>query len=199
MTDYTTVADVKARLSGDTPTMSGAWDGVLASIISQVSAEIDREVKTRRGIRGAWSFVAIETATEKRYRRRYSSLYLPIDDCIEVTAVDDDGTALVEGTDYEVEPLNDAPYIGLTRIVGAWSPPPRLITVTAKWGFAETLPTDVAKSAEVEVIRSYLGARAGYDDRIGMTPFGRAVTARAFTDETRTMLNAYRQGGGFMR
>ncbi len=55
-----TVADVKARLSGDVPTMSAAFDGVIAGCIAAVSAEIEREVMRARGYRAGsgWSFLA---------------------------------------------------------------------------------------------------------------------------------------------
>lgn len=200
MTDYCTLADIKARLSGDVPTMSDSYDDDITDLIGQVSSEIDREIAAARGMRDpSYSLVAIETATARRYSTKYGSHYLPIDDCVEIDSVVDNGTTLVEGTDYVVEPLTLLPIVALIRISGAWSTILGAITVTARWGYAAAAPEDIKKACITETVRAYLSAQAGMDEKIGLTPFGSVVTAKAFTDTTKHTIRTYGQGGGFLR
>jgi len=57
MTAYCTLAQVKSRLSGDAPVMSGAYDQTIIDIISEVCATIDEEIRVARGQSIAWTFL----------------------------------------------------------------------------------------------------------------------------------------------
>jgi hypothetical protein len=58
MTAYATLAELKSRMSGDQPVMSGAWDATIVDILAQVSDLIDEEVRNVRGQQPGWSFLA---------------------------------------------------------------------------------------------------------------------------------------------
>ena len=207
MTPYCTADEVRSRLGGDVPNIGPEYTGVLSDKCDEVSADIDRMVAQARGISGAWSFVADSTATERLFAAPTGARrFLPIDDCIEVTGVTlyaptgIVSRTLVATTDYRTWPLNGAiPITALLWGTGAWPEMPSLVGVTAKWGYATTAPTDVREAAIIEVIRSYLGDRAGNDDRLGMTPFGSVITAKAFTSKLKQLVSDYSSGAGFLR
>lgn len=309
MNAYCLPLDIKQRLTGDVPVMSGAFDGVIASIIPAVCAEIDREVAKGRAITTRWSFLAdaanevqwlevagiptagsftlslgaittaaiaynatnvgvasalntalgagtvtvapapaggpwlvtftaagpqaqlvgitsvtnaasqpcpvvvmrvvggVATPSNRLYRGADGgSRLLLIDDCVSVSSVSytyspsGSSQALVAGTDYLPWPYNGSPYTGLRLVNGnRWPQPPGLVTVGAAWGFATSVSPDVFDAAVVETIRELLAARAGEDDRIGITPFGSVVTSKAFTQKTWAVINAYGSGIGYMR
>ncbi len=315
MTMLATVADVKARLSGDVPTMSAAFDGVIAGCIAAVSAEIEREVMRARGYRAGsgWSFLAasanevqtvilstgqtpptagtftlsfggyttttlayniaaedvedalealasigignvsvsgptygpflvtfgltksgpqalisgdassilpvgslitvVETvpavasaSVERFYRGRPGgTTILYIDDAVAVSAVkiyEPAGTltqTLVVGSDVVTVPYQDLPITALELVNGFWPPNTKGIGVTMQRGFATEIPDDIGDDAIVESTRTLLGARAGYNDAIGVTPWGSVVTSKAFTDKTWATIRGYRLYGAGMR
>lgn len=55
---YCSVLDVKRRLSGDVPALSGQYDETIAAIITGVSSEFDRVMAEKRGMTGTFSFLA---------------------------------------------------------------------------------------------------------------------------------------------
>ncbi len=194
---YCAKTDVKNQLTAGN--FSADWDAVIDGVILAVSAEFDREVAMRRGIRAPWSFIADALASARRFTGwEPGRRYLPIDDCVAVTSVTNAGTALVADVDYVVDPLNGTPIGGLVRLNGMWSAKPGDISAACRWGYADTnAPADVKQGCIRESIRAYLAARAGNDDRLGLTPFGQVVTSKAFTSDTMLMLAAYgRRTGG---
>jgi hypothetical protein len=60
-------------------------------------------------------------------------------------------------------------------------------------------PNDLRLAVITEATRSFLGARAGYNDNIGLTPFGSVVTAKAFTSKSWELINTYSFGAGMLR
>ena len=188
---YCSAADVKARLASDNVNMSSAWDTVLGDIVAEVTAELDRAVRTARVQPAGWSFVADEQASERRFTSRYGGSYLAIDDCVEVASVSNRGVALTASVDYVTEPLSDLPITGIRLLRGAWDETPGAIALSAKWGYAATLPADVKAAAITESVRAFRGAGVGYDDRVGMTPFGTVITLPAFTTRTLRLILDY--------
>ena len=207
MTPYCTADGVRANFGGDVPNIGPEYTGVLTKKCDQVSSDIDRMVTQARGISGPWSFVADSTATERLFLAPAGSRrFLPIDDAVEITQVriyapgGAVSRTLVAGTNYRPWPLNGAlPITALLWAAGAWPELPYLIGVTAKWGYGLNIPPDVQEAAEIEVIRSYLADRAGQDDRIGMSPFGSIITAKAFTSKLKQLVSDYSHGAGFLR
>jgi hypothetical protein len=133
--------------------------------------------------------------------------FLPIDSCVAVSSVvvyqsvNVVGQTLVPGTDVLPRPLQGTPINGL------WLPDLRawpggeagLYGVGATWGGFVAIPGDVRESSIIEATRSLLGARAGYNDSIGVTPWGSLVTSKAFTDNTWAMIRGYRDFGAGLR
>lgn len=185
MTDYCSRDDVKKRLAGDGVNISDSFDLVLSDKCTEVSADIDRMVAQARNQPDGWSFIADQVASERFFRARPGSPFLPIDDCVAISAVKLYSTpghlsrALTAMTDYQPVPLQGTPIIAITSdaLLGY----PALIGVTSRWGYGEEPRTDVRKAAIVEVIRSYLGDRGGNDDRLGITPFGSLMMSKAYT------------------
>lgn len=205
-TAYATNLQVKQRLGGDTPSFSDAWDSVITDIISQVQAELDREVAKARGCGLPWSFIADSAASVRYYNTPAGGIrYLPIDDCVSIEAVytysSPGGTAttLTHGSQW-YEKQGDSPIVGIYRTDGVWTSNQIAgVGVKAKWGYATSCPLDVTGSTIQETIREYLAARAGDDDRVGSHVFGTVVISKAFTQKTIQMINTYGYGGAQFR
>ncbi len=136
------------------------------------------------------------TPTERKFSAT-PSLYgflLVIDDCVEITEVKvySDASTSVVFTDYELYPLRGLPIEGIRRTDGKdWPISPIYTGVTARWGHRTEIPYDVRETAIIEVIRSHFSGQAGNDDRLGMTPFGRVITSKAFTDKFKSLKYDY--------
>lgn len=57
MSYYGSLAELRSRMSGDVPVISGAWDETIIDIIGQTSDLIDEEVRNVRGQAPGWSFL----------------------------------------------------------------------------------------------------------------------------------------------
>lgn len=120
-----------------------------------------------------------------------------IDDCVEVTDVNvyTAGHVLsnvLTPADYQPYPLRGLPIEGLKHIVGDWPEEPTyVIGVTARWGYALEIPADVKEGATIEAIRAHFSGLAGNDDRIGVTPFGKIMTSKAFTSKFQQLAHDY--------
>jgi hypothetical protein len=206
---YAELDDVKTRLASDNITMSNAFNTVLTAKIAEVTADIDRMVGKARGQGPSWSFKADAEGTERIFLGRGKTL-LQIDDCVEICEVvlqDNAGTTiatLTAGSDYLAEPLNRTPVTTLRRIAGGfagrvkpWHYAHR-VGVTARWGYADADLPDVREATIIEVIRSYLADRSGNDDRLGMTPFGAVVTAKAYTAKMQQLVDDYGDGPRYL-
>lgn len=131
-------------------------------------------------------------------RRFYASppLYgflLPIDDCVEIDEVRlYSGGSYSTTTEYTPYPLRGTPIEGLKTTNGLdWPLAPDYTGVVARWGHRTEVPYDVRETAIIEVIRSHFSGQAGNDDRLGMTPFGRVITSKAFTDKYKALVGEY--------
>ena len=111
---------------------------------------------------------------------------LPIDDCASITEVRlyTDATTFTVFTDYTLYPLRGLPIEGIKRVDGKdWPESPLYVGVLGSWGHSTEIPYDVRETTIIEVIRSHFSGQAGNDDRLGMTPFGKVITSKAFTDK----------------
>lgn len=196
-----TVTDIKQRLSGDTPAMSGAYDAVLADKIDEVYAELCRDVAQARGFRGQYALIADSVATARLFTGKAGGTrYLPIDDAVDVTAVTDGQRTYVEGTDYVLDPLQGTPIVGLILKYAVWSTLPGGITVTAKWGLGADLTDDAFSVICVEVVRSYLADQGGDNDQVGMvTPFGTVQVTKTYTGRRQQLIDSYAFGAAMLR
>lgn len=200
---YCSLLDVKQLMTGDVPTSSDAWDTTIGNVIDQVTDLINAEVRNLRGQPEGWSFLP-GTDTASRYTGQGSAL-LPIDDSVAVSGVsllDDVGNViqvLTLGRDYQPWPINNLPITALRRIAACWPSNYAGVLVNRTPGYGMTVPPNVALTAAQEVIRSIRGGQAGEDDRLGMSPFGSVVVAKALLQSTQRMLARYRYGAGLLR
>tara|TARA_R110000868_G_scaffold398245_1_gene671295 strand:+ start:542 stop:1126 length:585 start_codon:yes stop_codon:yes gene_type:complete len=110
---------------------------------------------------------------------------LRIDDCTSVTSIVDDGTTLVDGTDYQLEPVNgvnsggeSVPYTTARRLGGVWATSTdgeATVVVTAAWGWS-AIPS-WAVSAVLILARDIVQARDQVGGVAGFGEFG-AVRVR---------------------
>lgn len=125
--------------------------------------------------------------------RKYSSVadaygkILPIDDCVEIFQVvlyedgDEIGTPLSNPADYREYPLRGLPIQGIKSTGDNWPCWPAVVGVSSRWGHRVSIPYDVREGVTIETIRLHFAGIAGNDDRLGMTPFGKIITAKAYT------------------
>jgi len=195
MPNYTTVAKVKASL--DIPTGTSSEDTAIEAAIDAAEGEIDN-----------WcgrTFVADGSASARVYKPSNNVVVLTDDfytDTGLVVKQDDsnDGTystTLTLTTDYIVEG-NSAPY-NVIRSVS--SPFPRYtserptVQVTAKWGYASTVPSPVQQAALLLGARIFqrksspLGVMAGVINEFG------PVRVSRIDFDVRALLAGYRRIG----
>jgi hypothetical protein len=197
---WCTSDDVKTRLAGNPAFVPNLFNASIATIIGGVSARLNREIGRLRGARGPYSVIADSAASDRRYAARVGApRLLPIDDCVEVDSVTDNGQPLTLGVDYDVYPLNGPVIEGLIRLTGCWSAIYGGTTVTAKWGLMTTLDEQLWDDAVSESVSVYLSARAGHDDTIGMDAFGKVVSAKALLSKTYHDIRQYAHGGAALR
>jgi len=143
MASYDTLANLKkaAQLpSSADPNL----DPVLTQMLSDATRAIDDYCKR--------SFASVQE-TRSFYATRSSILW--VDDLLEVTSVTAGTTALVEGTDYELRPLNlndrTPHYDQLVRMSGSveidwtWQPPRVKVAIVGTWGYASTVPPTIVQ------------------------------------------------------
>lgn len=96
------------------------------------------------------NFIADTVVSEKTYDGNGESELL-IDDAVEITSIKIDGVAL-DSDEYYIYPANDKPKNILRRSSGGiWAKDDQNITVTAKWGYSETVPHDIVFATTVLV------------------------------------------------
>lgn len=151
------------------------------------------------------------TGSAATVTRRYTgtaggSPLLLIDDCVSVSAVsilDPSGNVtqtLTAGTDYLLWPLNDSPITGLQMIHGRWPwGYPGGVSVTLRPGYGLTIPDNVSRGVQQEVIRNLRAAQAGEDDRLGVTQYGSVVVSKALLSSSLRIIGNYRFGAGYLR
>jgi hypothetical protein len=150
--DYTTVADVKARLG----LIDATNDAILTSIVTSASRLVD-SVANRR-------FYQI-TAT--RYYTALGGSMLEIDDLVSVTSLltDISGTRVWDTTwavtDYDLTPDNAAdinwPYTAIRQrpFTSRWFPTIRkAVQVTGVWGWP-AVPNDIVEATILQSIRLF--------------------------------------------
>lgn len=199
-TAWCTKDDMYRRLAGNPALVPGTFDADSTAITGAVTTRLNRELARARGLKGVYSAIADSSASARRFTGRPGNArLLPIDDCVEVSAVTVDDQLLVAGVDYDVFPLNAETITGLVRLNGSWSGVYGANAVSAKWGSWTSLPEDLWDDAVSESVSVYLSARAGHNDTIGMDAFGRIVLAKALLSKTYHDIRQYGHGAGMLR
>jgi len=157
---------------------AGTMTGPQATITGRASFDVtDAAIVVLPTVQGV---LAVPSMRQFRGQAPLYGYLMPIDDCVEITMVTVDGS---EYTDYTTYPLRGTPIEAIKRSDGVDWPMGNdaPVEVTARWGYATEVPYDVRETCIIEVIRSHYAGQAGNDDRLGMTPFGTVITAKAFT------------------
>ena len=107
-----------------------------------------------------------DTLTARVFRPVPGSTVLWLDDFTTLASIVEDGTTLVENTDFVLEPLNGKtpaggtrPYDRAVKVSGCWytDGPKATVTVTAAWGWASIPPG--AKEACKVLAKAFLDGR----------------------------------------
>jgi hypothetical protein len=169
--------DFAGALSGPQPVITGnvtQTDGPQASIIVLPMWDGAEVVYSER----------IYYPTPDAYGR-----IIPIDDCVDIQSVmlySADGSpsqTLSIPSDCRPYPTRGLPYQGLKSTGIIWPEWPETVGVMARWGHAYQIPKDAQEGVTIEVIRAHFAGQAGNDDRLGMTPFGKIITSKAYTSK----------------
>lgn len=120
-------------------------------------------------------FAVAGAGSARTYVPVFGSGRLLIDDCTTVTAVAENGTALVENTDYVLRPLNNrsasgetVPFNEVLRLDQSWytNGHRATVSVTGTWGWA-AIPTQIVEACKI-LTKEYLEQR---DVRHGLVGF----------------------------
>ena len=101
--------------------------------------------------------IVASASSTRVYRPNPSTDLLTIDDATAITAVVENSVTLVEGTDYQLEPLNGLspageawPYYKIRRLDAKWytNGERATVSVTGTWGWA-AVPFEVVESCKI--------------------------------------------------
>ena len=186
---YATPAELLAQIQGAQNTDVA----VLEAILKAATEAIDNYCNRPDG------FVAVETAAARVYANS-GKPYLEIDECIAVSQVEikDSGGYTVVATD-DWEPFagdsrrpnyNRTPY---TRLMLADQG--QRVRVTARWGYAATVPAVIKQAVITQATRWYKRAESGWADATGNADFGMMLFRRVLDPDVEMML----KDGRFIR
>lgn len=189
MSDYATLAQVKARLSRN----DDRDDTTLAALITSASRSVEQLTNRR-----------FDQTTETRYFTPTGSWYTEIDDLVSVTSIATD----VQGdrtysetwaaTDYELEPANAAsasfPYTTLQIAPKGTKSFPVLrrgLRIAGVWGWP-AVPQPVAEATILMTIRLFKRTDAPFGI-VGSTDLGNLQTLPSRDPDITAMLAPYRR------
>ena len=184
------------------PSLSAQWgtdyDALFASLILRAGDLVDRLTKRQDEI---GTYDAPATATARHFDSE-GGLYLPVDECVEVTAVAvrlGSGTAWTDftATDYYTWPYNANATTGpimrldVDRRQGsqsAWPSGREAVKVTARWGYSDSPPEVVKQAVIIQVIRWMKRGEQLFADGSLVGDAGRLVYVQKLDPEARTLL-----------
>lgn len=142
---YTTTAAVKLLVN--IPTADTDDDALIATLVTQAQAEIDRYCHR--------TFEAAADTTKRMDAIEDvdgMTLWLP-DDLAVVTTVTNGDAAVVPASAYVTEPRNSAPYYALRLKASSglsWTyaaDPEDAIAIVGRWAYSQTVPDAIARAA----------------------------------------------------
>lgn len=202
MADYTTLANIKTRLTiGST---NAADDTFIGTLITRASAIVDSYTDN--------VFVKV-TGTRKFDVPVRNPRRLLLDEwLLACTSVTNGNGVVIPATEYTLEDYNNPPYyaIVINRVSSYFFQPTngfneaRAITVSGDWGFFSTCPYDVAEACEKLVVQLYRG-RDGVNTggNTVITPSAVVQTGQSLTKDITDLLDPYKRTvlsvGGWLR
>ena len=209
MTDYCELDDLKTQIEISTTDK----DDALEFLITRASRAIDRWC----GREDSW-FVALTVATAREYKGS-GKYWQHIDENVEVSLVEvkdsPNDTDYVEwaSTDWiaytgsrDFPNFNLTPYMALMTDTanGDYSvftasfkpplPPMPTVRVTAKWGYAVTVPPQIEEACIVQVSRWFKRAQSSWADTIARGDFGEL----RYTNKVDSTVAGLLQDGGWV-
>ena len=200
---YCTVSEIKEIVE-----VTGSdYDSVLSALIDRAESFIDRFCNRPDG------FVADTTASARVFEGSGSHVQW-IDECVEVTKVEvkdsytDTDYDTWETADYwpatgdpEQPDYNNTPYTFLVVNLdsdGSESIFPagqRVVRVTARWGFAESVPDAIKQACITQVARWWKRGQSGFADQAGNPEFGELSYTKELDPDIKSILD----GGRYIR
>ena len=182
----------------------GPWTVDFAGDLSGSQPVITGDVTMTDGPTAAIVVLAMWDGVDSLYSERvyyptpdaYGRI-IPIDDCVDIQSVtiyNASGSAtqtLSVPGDCRPYPTRGLPYQGMKSTGITWPEWPSTVGVVARWGHAYQVPKDAQEGVVIEVIRAHFAGQAGNDDRLGMTPFGKVITSKAYTSKFYTLVCDY--------
>ncbi len=175
MSDYCTLADIKAHIPESVYASSTDYDASISALITAASRLIDREM-------GRWdNFFYPSTSDETRFYNGVNGDTLHVDEFLSITSVSvseqgsvtsSDYTALA-ATDFYSEPVNAAlngkPFRRLIMdyINGAglaWYTFRKAVKVVGIFGWSATPPADVNMACMIQAVRWLMRSKQMYQD-----------------------------------
>lgn len=197
---YCTAEDVRGQIQGKFE----AYDTVLTGMIAAAEEAINNHCNRPDG------FEALSVATARLYAGDGLD-YIWIDDCVEVTAVavkdapTDSAFVTWAATDWiafsgdpECPNYNKIPYMGIKiRIdTGFYTYFPKssypVAQITAKWGYAVTVPDAIKQACITQVSRWAQRAKSGWADAVGSDMTGTLAYKKVLDPDVQMLLNSGR-------
>lgn len=184
-TRYLTVANFKTYLRSELTLEDTLYDNAINAGELWIDGKLGRKM------------IVASATTARTFRPLGNSRTLVINDCTAVTSVVENGSTLVSGTAYELEPLNglsDAgevwPYYKLVKPYNVWFSTNNLasVVVTATWGWA-AIPQMVYEACAI-VAKDYFEQRDVSHGIIGVSDVGGVGTRE--NRLVRDMITKYR-------
>ncbi len=175
MSDYCTLAEIKAQIPESAYATTTDYDASISTLITAASRLIDREV-------GRWDNFFYPTSDEQtRYFDGTEGDVLTIDEFISVSAVavstqgsvTSSGYTALAATDFYNEPanatLNGRPF---TRLImdyingagEAWYPYRKAVKVTGIFGWSTSVPADVNMACKIQAVRWLMRSKQMFQD-----------------------------------
>jgi len=204
--DYATVGEVKAEAE----ITDSDHDTILGRLLDAAASTIDRFCRRPDG------FVAVSTATARYYAGSGGPVQW-IDECTSVSAVavkdsatddEDDYTTWTPGTigtttgadvfaatgDPRRPDYNRTPYkfliVGPNGDYSHFTKGFSTVKVTAKWGYATTVPDDIKEATIMQAVRWYKRLQSGMSDAVGSPDLGQIMYRQKIDPDVALILSA---------
>jgi len=199
MTDYTTLADVKAQMPESGLVTSTDYDALISTLITPASRLIDRYLGAPD------NYFSPSTDNETRYYDGNNDYEITIDPFASVTSL---GVSLSGGlastdytayssSDYILEPynaaLNNRPYnkICIDVVNSTADPFPRYkkaVKVVAAFGNYPTIPDLIAQAARVQTLHFFMRAKSAYQNQSAGENVVATNVAGGLSEDVKTLL-----------
>lgn len=181
MTDYCTVAEIKADNPEGGFANSSAYDTALGGFITDASRAIDREM-------GRWDDFFCPSGAETRYFDGNGSSELWINEFLSVSSLavsEEGGLASSDYTtwaasDYILWPYNSLPYMAIIvdRRNGSklyFDAYPKSVKITGVFGYSISPPRNVRRACSIQAVRWFQRAKQNWAETGAKADLGQVI------------------------